>query len=212
MQVVIRSSEESMQELIQNGLKPGCVLYPVSSIQDFLQYPAANAFIDLLFENTPEEITVLKDLKGLVIIDSVADTLQETDPSFIRINAWPGFLNGALIEGSFLKEEAKKKAEYVLQHFTKAIEWLPDVPGFVTPRVISMIINEAYFALEEGVSTKAEIDIAMKLGTAYPYGPFEWAERIGRKKIVGLLNRLSKEREQYKPAPWLAKEVLTGKA
>jgi 3-hydroxyacyl-CoA dehydrogenase len=45
-----------------------------------------------------------------------------------------------------------------------------------------MIINEAYFALEDNVSTKAETDIAMKLGTNYPYGPFEWGQLIGLKK------------------------------
>jgi 3-hydroxybutyryl-CoA dehydrogenase len=89
---------------------------------------------------------------------------------------------------------------------------LPDEPGFITPRVISMIINEAYFALEEGVSTKEEINTAMKLGTAYPYGPFEWAERIGVRNILVLLNRLSKEKSQYKPAPLLVEEALTAKA
>ena len=49
----------------------------------------------------------------------------------------------------------------------------PDIPGFISARVVSMIINEAYFALEEEVSSKEEIDTAMKLGTNYPYGPFD---------------------------------------
>ncbi len=44
---------------------------------------------------------------------------------------------------------------------------------------MAMIINEAWHALAEEVSTKNEIDTAMKLGTNYPYGPFEWAEKIG---------------------------------
>ena len=42
-----------------------------------------------------------------------------------------------------------------------------------------MIINEAFLALQEGVSTKEEINTAMKLGTNYPLGPFEWVEKIG---------------------------------
>src|ERR1700710_2457559 len=46
-------------------------------------------------------------------------------------------------------------------------------------RVVAMIINEAYYALDAGVSSKESIDLAMKLGTGYPYGPFEWADRIG---------------------------------
>jgi len=78
----------------------------------------------------------------------------------------------------------------------------------VTPRVISMIINEAYFALDEGISSKEEIDTAMKLGTNYPYGPFEWSEKIGLKKIYDLLIALTTTNSRYKPAPRLEQEVL----
>jgi 3-hydroxybutyryl-CoA dehydrogenase len=69
---------------------------------------------------------------------------------------------------------------------------VPDDPGFVTPRIISKIINEATLALQEGVSTKEEIDAAMKLGTSYPYGPFEWSDKIGNDKIQKLLLALDK--------------------
>ena len=137
--------------------------------------------------------------------------MAETDTSFIRINGWSVFIESPLIEASFLQENLKKQAEAVFSHLNKMLEWLPDQPGFITPRVICMIINEAYFALAEGVSTKSDIDTAMKLGTAYPYGPFEWAEKIGLKKIHLLLSRLSKEKEQYMPAPLLVQEALTAK-
>ena len=70
-----------------------------------------------------------------------------------------------------------------------------------------MIINEAYFALEEEVSTKDEIDIAMKLGTNYPFGPFEWAERIGVENVYELLNHLSISNKRYKPSRLLQKEA-----
>ncbi len=79
----------------------------------------------------------------------------------------------------------------MLAHFGRRVEWLPDEPGFVTPRVISMIINEAYFAFAEGVSTPEEIDTAMKLGTNYPYGPIEWGNRIGLQNVVRLLKKLA---------------------
>ena len=70
----------------------------------------------------------------------------------------------------------------------------------ITPRVIAMIINEAYFTLQAGVSTKEEIDTAMKLGTNYPYGPFEWADKIGLNRIKTLLQTLSKTDTRYLPA------------
>ena len=53
-----------------------------------------------------------------------------------------------------------------------------------------MIINEAFIALREGVSTKEEINTAMKLGTNYPYGPFEWAGKIGIERVNALLDKL----------------------
>jgi 3-hydroxybutyryl-CoA dehydrogenase len=80
---------------------------------------------------------------------------------------------------------------------------VPDIPGFVTARVISAIINEAYFALEEKVSSREEIDIAMKTGTNYPYGPFEWADKIGLKNVYALLDVLSRDEAGYTPASLL---------
>ncbi len=57
--------------------------------------------------------------------------------------------------------------------------------GFVFPRTISQIINEAYFALQEGVASREDIDRAMKFGVNYPKGPFEWA--LGREVYVRTL-------------------------
>ncbi|WPU66294.1 3-hydroxyacyl-CoA dehydrogenase family protein [Peredibacter starrii] len=64
--------------------------------------------------------------------------------------------------------------------------------GFVFPRTIVQIINEAHFALADGVATKEDIDRAMKFGVNYPKGPFEWAE--GRELYVKtLLDELFKK-------------------
>lgn len=61
--------------------------------------------------------------------------------------------------------------------------------GFIFPRTIVQIINEAYFALEDGVASKEDINRAMKFGVNYPKGPFEWSE--GKELYVKtLLNEL----------------------
>ena len=77
---------------------------------------------------------------------------------------------------------------------------MKDVPGFVSARIVAMIINEAYFTWEAGTSSKEEIDIAMKLGTGYPYGPFEWAALIGVEKVAELLERLAEDDPLYELA------------
>jgi 3-hydroxybutyryl-CoA dehydrogenase len=112
-----------------------------------------------------------------------------------------------LIEASANNDELRKTAQDIFGVFNKKLEWLPDVPGFITPRVISMIINEAYFALSENVSTIEEIDTALKLGTAYPYGPFEWGNEIGLQNIVTLLKKLSKKQARYVPCDLLVQET-----
>jgi 3-hydroxybutyryl-CoA dehydrogenase len=77
----------------------------------------------------------------------------------------------------------------------------------ITARVLATIINEAYYTLGAQVSTREEIDIAMKLGTSYPYGPFEWAAKIGLARIYELLAELSRDDKRYVPAPLLAQEA-----
>ena len=77
---------------------------------------------------------------------------------------------------------------------------VPDMPGMIAPRIVAGVINEAWHTWEEQVSTKEEIDTAMKLGTNYPFGPFEWGERIGLEQIAGLLWSLSRTDPRYLPS------------
>jgi len=61
---------------------------------------------------------------------------------------------------------------------------------FNYPRVVSMIINEAFFSLEDKMASKNDIDTAMKYGVNYPLGPFEWADKIGHEKVIHVLDEL----------------------
>ncbi len=137
-----------------------------------------------------------------VFIHSMNDSLTEMNlpPNFIRVNAWPGFLEKGIWEIAGI---ITSKAEIVLKQLGKKFIPVNDVPGFVTARIIAMIINEAFFAKGENISTEAEIDLAMKLGTNYPHGPFEWGNTIGLKNIYCLLEKLSFTDERYKVAPAL---------
>ncbi len=77
--------------------------------------------------------------------------------------------------------------------------------GFIYPRTIVQIINEACFALEESVASKEDIDRAMKFGVNYPKGPFEWLQ--GRENVVRtlLLELLEKTGDQrYRMSKFLA--------
>lgn len=190
MQIVVLTNEALKEELVKNGTEPSLECLYVSKLDEMLLHANADGFIDLLFEPTTERLNALqKLLPKPVIVNSVIQTLNELSSNFIRFNGWPTFLASDLLEGS-ASEEQKVKAEGILKLFHKHITWLPDVPGFISARVISKIINEAWLAVEEGVSTPGEIDIAMRLGTNYPYGPLEWAEKIGVSRVKSLLECL----------------------
>ena len=205
MQIVVLTSESLKEELLNGTVQKELEIAWVSEVQQFLNYPDAFAFVDLLFENHSSHLQVLqKLLPALIIINSVEYTLEETHPSFVRINGWNTFLKGTVIEACGA-ESQRHKAEAVLALFGKQPEWLPDEPGFITPRIIGSIINEAYHSLEEGVSSRDQINTAMKLGTNYPFGPFEWAEKIGEHRLSSLLTRLAQKQERYRPSSLLTR-------
>ena len=162
----------------------------------------ADGFMDLTFSPDPKRINLLMRLAPKpVFVGAVTETLDELDPSFIRINVWPGFLKGKYLEAA-AGEEARTKAVNI---FGDQILFVKDTPGFVSARIVAMVINEAYFTLDSGTGSKEEIDIAMKLGTAYPFGPFEWAELIGTDRIISLLEKLGESNPLYEIAPGLKK-------
>lgn len=137
-----------------------------------------------------------------VLINDVIHTLPEihAPQNFHRINAWPTFLNRSTWE---IASQQPGDVKHIFDNLGWNIIFVNDHTGLIASRVIAMIINEAFFALGDNVSTEADIDIAMKLGTNYPYGPFEWAKIIGLSKIESLLTKLSKTDSSYSPAPAL---------
>jgi 3-hydroxybutyryl-CoA dehydrogenase len=160
--------------------------------EELKDHADADGLIDLQFSNDPAVMASHERIKGLVMVNSVAETLAETG-SAVRFNGWNGFLKSQLIEASAEDKEKKQKAEALFSAFNKSVVWLEDRPGFITPRVVCSIIAEAMLTYNEGVSTKEDINTAMRLGTNYPMGPFEWAGEIGMDNVLSLLKKLGKE-------------------
>ena len=160
----------------------------------------ADAFIDLRFELSDERIEKLaRLLPKPVLVNSVVNGLEEIHPDLIRINGWPGFLKGNCLEAA-AGEDAQKNAARV---FGDELVFVKDLPGFVSARIVAMIINEAWFTREAGTASEKDIDLAMKLGTGYPYGPFEWTTLIGRERIAALLEKLREGDALYEIAEGL---------
>ena len=206
MQVLVIANEELKTELLQDTADKNVQIEWLNDTADYTPQLSYAACIDLLFENKKERIDWLKNgAFDVVIVNSVMHTLAETHTGFVRFNGWPTFLSRPVMEASALNEGAKIKATAVFNAFNKKPEWVPDVTGLITPRVVCSIINEAWFALEENVSTAMDIDTAMKLGTNYPFGPFEWSEKIGHSNVVALLQMLAASEDRYTPSSLLLK-------
>ncbi len=190
--------------------------FKVKKINAEIQITFAEKFSDISNLQSADAFFILKEadtkhLTGLtnkpVIINSVLLTLKELDlpENFIRINGWPTFLQRDTWEAAATNENIVKE---IFEKFEWKYIIVADEPGLVSARIISMIINEAYFALGEDVSSKDEIDLAMKLGTNYPYGPFEWSKKIGLKNVYSLLKKLSITDIRYNVAPAMKKELF----
>ncbi len=113
-------------------------------------------------------------------------------------------------------QTAKEVTETIVS-LTKDIDKIPcvvkDFPGFIANRILMPMINEAIYALSEGVSDAATIDQIMKLGMAHPMGPLQLADYIGLdvcKNILGIMQE-GFNNTKYAPCPLLIKMVEAGK-
>lgn len=207
MTVAILADDVLKQELLTKKLPENSTVVWVDSVRS-LTIADADVYIDLLFELNVERTQQLKRLQPKpVIVNAVPWTTKKTGADFIRINAWPGLLQRPVTEIALPASASEAMVKPIFEQLQWQYVLAPDIPGMITARVLSAIINEAYYTLGAQVSTRSEIDIAMKLGTSYPYGPFEWADKIGIKKVYELLMEMSSEDARYTPAAALEKAV-----
>ena len=202
MKVVVRCTVNQQNEVLQKATASNASFnFMNSSFVEFIN-STGDIFIDLIddeIDNSANNST------NLFFKNAVIKTFNQLPNNCIRLNGWTGFLQREIIEIATPTHE--KYVAEIMQLLSWKYQLVQDSCGMIAPRIIAMIVNEAYFGLEDNISTKNEIDIAMKLGTNYPYGPFEWSEKIGLHNIYQLLINLSKQDKRYTPANLLATEA-----
>ncbi|HBU57679.1 MAG TPA: 3-hydroxybutyryl-CoA dehydrogenase [Gemmatimonadetes bacterium] len=117
-----------------------------------------------------------------------------------------------VIRGLATSDETIKVTLGLTQELGKTPVEVSDFPGFVSNRVLMPMINEAIFALMEGVATPEAIDAVMKLGMNHPMGPLELADLIGLDTCLNILEVLNSGlgSDRYRPCPLLRKYVAAG--
>ena len=94
----------------------------------------------------------------------------------------------------------------------KEVVVIKESPGFITSRINAMIGNEAFYMLQEGIASAADIDKALKLGLNHPMGPFELVDLVGLDTRLSILEYLHKSLgDKYRPAPLLVQYVKAGR-
>lgn len=178
----------------------------------------AQLVFDFTIDDEPENIEKYLSFEHLTVFCNLSRMSlaeiryynPEISCTLVRFNGLPTFLNRPLLEISLMGARDEEKVSRICSSLDTGYAVVADRVGMATPRIICMIINEAYYTVQEGTASREDIDLGMKLGTNYPYGPFEWCRRIGIRHVYELLEAIYEDTkdERYKICPLLKKEYM----
>jgi len=117
-----------------------------------------------------------------------------------------------IIRGAATSDETYATTRTLAEKMGKTTVVSKDFPGFIVNRILIPMLNEACFALTEGLATVEDIDTAMKLGTNQPMGPLQLADFIGLDTVLYIAEVLHKGLgdDKYRPSPLLRQYVEAG--
>lgn len=215
MNIAAKGSPEQLEEL-NTVLSSAGYHFTVFENTKNLTTSDPDLIFDLNFDDHPEDIQHYSALapKPILVVGAVKIQLHQAIPAnlhkqVIGINSLTTFLNRKILEACSLNKEIDTAS--LIRCGWQKVNMMESRIGMVSARIACMIINEAYFTLQEGTASREDIDKGMKLGTAYPYGPFEWCEKIGIINVYEVLNAMAMDThdERYKICSLLKTEYLS---
>jgi 3-hydroxybutyryl-CoA dehydrogenase len=183
--------------------------------------------IEAVVENLSIKKEVLRTLDSLLQEDAIIASNTSSLPitKLAQATSRPGkfigmhFMNPVplmklveIIRGHHTSEETVATVRSVAEKMGKISTIANDYPGFIANRLLMPMINEAFYALMEGVSNAADIDLTMKLGCNFPMGPLALADLIGLDTCLAIIEVMHDGLgdDKYRPCPLLRKYVEAG--
>jgi 3-hydroxybutyryl-CoA dehydrogenase len=185
----------------------------------FTNHSGVKSFLkpeSVVFDFEPNDVSIYSERGLTAFVNSTSTTLTQlvsgkpTEALLFGFCGMPSLLNRDVLETTVLNKVSEASLDKICVQLNTKYKIVEDRVGMITPRIICMIINEAYFAIEENVASRVDIDLAMKLGTNYPFGPFEWCSKIGIRNVYELLNAVYNDTkdERYKICELLKNEAF----
>jgi len=220
----------SLEKLASKGVinedqkKAGMVIAMVTSLDDV---PAADLVIEAATENPELKHKLFAELDRLarpeVILASNTSSISLTKigaatqrPSKVVgmhfFNPVPVMRLVEVIRGLATSDETTAVAIDLSRRMGKEPVEAKDSPGFISNRILCPMVNEAIFALQEGIGTPEAIDTVMKLGMNHPMGPLALCDLIGLDVVLFVMEVLQRDlgEDKYRPSPLLRKMVDAG--
>ena len=199
----------------------------ITATTDRAKLTSCDLVIEAATENEELKVKILKDLCATL----APQTLVATNTSSISItklaaatdrpdrfigmhffNPVPVMALLELIRGLQTSDDTHAKADAFAKRVGKVPITARNSPGFAVNRILCPMINEAIFALQEGIATAEEIDAGMKLGCNHPIGPLALADLIGLDTLLSVMEVFYKgfNDPKYRPASLLREMVDAG--
>ncbi|WP_299818560.1 3-hydroxyacyl-CoA dehydrogenase family protein [uncultured Pontibacter sp.] len=185
------------------------------------QLKPTDVVFDFLLHEQPERLSMYAPEQvvfcnaATIQLAALLQKAQLEEPcTLIGFNGLPSLFNRPVLEVSLWDTSCEAKLTEVCEALGTEYLLVNDRVGMVTPRMICMIINEAFYTLQEQTAGVEDIDLGMKLGTNYPKGPFEWARQIGTANVYQVLQAVYEDtkEERYKICPLLKTMYLRSEA